>query len=420
MPSTRTFGTGIAEQSSTVGTALYQLDGPLEGYRAFSDEYILNDAPYYAVRNASETKYEYNKGTTVYTPGGPSTLTRAVWLSSSANAAIAWDASDLPLTIYVPTSGEVMEGMVTGFLATARNSLIRFGTWWKKNDQGSGIHSLKLWDGGVDIHLGIADTNTHIFVPGLQRGQIFGLNTSNSVGDTAHDILIGTGDTRDSTNASDIHLASALIKQIDATWAAGTNAGGMASGVSLAAGTTYHLFLAVINGVVDAFWDTSATAAHKPAGTTTFRRIWSNVTIASAATIRQYTQFGDKCIWTISQMTTSGNGDFPVLPMATATFGLWTCGAGTVPQGIIVKLQVQGYLVGSSGGWAVGLYDAQMSATGASNIGYQWTLQGSNQTGGYTEIWTNVSGQIGAFYVGPIAQIWFQIPGYYDRRGQDD
>jgi hypothetical protein len=162
MPILKQFGNNVCEQSSTIGTGTYELDGALLGYQDFDSEFALNDTPYYAVKNAGETKYEYNKGpTAVFTPGSPDTLARSVWLSSNSNAAVAWDADDLPLIIYIPTSGEVLEAMVSNWLAASRNALINFGLWSKLDGISSGIHQLNWFDGTSDIVMGQVNATTH-------------------------------------------------------------------------------------------------------------------------------------------------------------------------------------------------------------------------------------------------------------------
>lgn len=416
MASTRTFGDNIAEQSTTVGNGTYQLEGPLTGYRAFSDAYVLNDAPYYAVRNAQETKFEYNKGTTVYTPGGPATLSRAVWLSSNANAAVVWDADDLPLTIYCPTSGEVFEGLVTGFLATARNALIRMGSWLKKDDQGAGLHSWKFYDGASDIHLGVIDTVNHKFVYPLRRGDIKGLSSSVVLAN----VTILAGYCRDSTDTTDIFLNSSLVKDISATWATGSTHGGRASGVSLTSLTTYHLFIAIINGVTDAFWDTSATAANKPTGTTAFRRIWSNVTSSSAAIIKAYVQRGDVGYFTggWTAASTSGNGDFPVMPVGPGSWTTWTPAVGAAPRGVIFKYKIRGYVFSSSSSCGIQFEHADMP--GGSSPAYTGLFVGVDQDGIEQEVYCDVNGAVQFIYTGSVSVFWFQVAAWTDRRGQDD
>lgn len=85
--------------------------------------------------------------------------------------------------------------------------------------------------------------------------------------------------------------ASALTKQLDATWAAGTAAGGLASGLTIAIDTTYHCFaLSNATGTVTDFgFDTSLTAANLladaaviSAGLTKYTKIASLLTDGSA------------------------------------------------------------------------------------------------------------------------------------------
>src|SRR5438034_605964 len=69
-------------------------------------------------------------------------------------------------------------------------------------------------------------------------------------------------------NKVGIPLTTALVKQLDAVWAVGTNAGMRASGAAIA-NTTYHIFaiLRPDTGVVDVAADTSATGANIAANT---------------------------------------------------------------------------------------------------------------------------------------------------------
>lgn len=128
------------------------------------------------------------------------------------------------------------------------------------------------------------------------KGDIFGLNTGNDAGDLVNDIGIATGFARDATDDFTIVLSGALIKQLDAAWAVGTNAGMRASGAAIA-DTTYHIFLIrrPDTGVVDIAADTSATGANIAANTnaayTQKRRIASIIRVGGA--IKKYLQFGD-------------------------------------------------------------------------------------------------------------------------------
>jgi len=76
----------------------------------------------------------------------------------------------------------------------------------------------------------------------LPRSYLVGLGTANNGSDADHDIDISVGEARDDADSEDIVLASALIKQIDATFVVGTNQGGLDTG-AVAADTTYHMYI---------------------------------------------------------------------------------------------------------------------------------------------------------------------------------
>lgn len=125
----------------------------------------------------------------------------------------------------------------------------------------------------------------------LGAGHLFGLGLSNDSGDTTNDIGIAVGRCRDSTNAFDIVLSSALIKQLDSSFTAGTNQGGRSSS-SLADGT-WHIF-AIMKADFTAdvmFHDGLDPSAVLPSGYVYYRRIGSIVRASS--TILQFTQSGD-------------------------------------------------------------------------------------------------------------------------------
>jgi hypothetical protein len=128
------------------------------------------------------------------------------------------------------------------------------------------------------------------------RGYIDGLILSNGT-DSDHDINIAAGECRDSTNTYNLVNAATLVKQIDASWAAGSAVGGLFSG-SVANTTWYHVFLIRkdSDGSIDAGFDTSVTAANRPAGYSTYRRIGSVLTNGSANIIA-FHQMGDHFLW---------------------------------------------------------------------------------------------------------------------------
>lgn len=116
----------------------------------------------------------------------------------------------------------------------------------------------------------------------LPLGHISGLILANNATDPAKDIEFSAGECRDSANSWNLTLASTMVKQLDASWVAGSNAGGLFSG-SVAADTWYHCFVIRkdSDGSVDCGFDTSVTAANIPAGYTAYRRIGSVKTDAT-------------------------------------------------------------------------------------------------------------------------------------------
>lgn len=155
------FGNNVAESSETLGDLDYELQGNLEGYFRFRDQYANGDTPYFAVVSSTETKKEYNKGLTTLTYGTPDTLLRATWLSTNSNNPVVWDQDDLPLMVYVPTAGELFEVVVTGWLETARNAMLSFGFWFKKNAIATDRHLLMIYDGNTDVPVGAVNAVTH-------------------------------------------------------------------------------------------------------------------------------------------------------------------------------------------------------------------------------------------------------------------
>lgn len=140
--------------------------------------------------------------------------------------------------------------------------------------------------------LAVGHNSATVTIPvGPAPGALYGLTIADDVSDTTHTIDFAAGQATDSTNAFYITLGSALNKQINNAWAAGSNAGGLFSG-SLTNGT-YHCF-AIYNpstGIVDAGFSTSVTASDRPAGYTYYRRVGS--AIVSGGSIVQFVQHGN-------------------------------------------------------------------------------------------------------------------------------
>lgn len=97
----------------------------------------------------------------------------------------------------------------------------------------------------------------------LSLAQTYGLSIAHDA-DTDHDINMSPGSIMNSGRTLYGVMSSAVCKQIDATWAAGDDAGGLASGVTLANNTWYHcLPLMKADGTCDDWgFDTSISGTN--------------------------------------------------------------------------------------------------------------------------------------------------------------
>jgi hypothetical protein len=126
----------------------------------------------------------------------------------------------------------------------------------------------------------------HVFLAGARLK--FGMDISNNTGDATNDIDISAGGCSDSTGVY-FMTGGAMTKRLDAAWAAGTNQGGIFSGAK-GASTWYavHAIRKDSDASVDYGFDTSATAANKPAGYTYYRRIGYILTDGASAILAFY------------------------------------------------------------------------------------------------------------------------------------
>src|SRR4030095_1978830 len=134
----------------------------------------------------------------------------------------------------------------------------------------------------IDQGIGVAEPNNADMLMGVSCQAwlglaaptlLSGIGLANSVGDPVNDIDFSTGVCRDSTNVVTLVADTAMTKQLDAAWVAGTGQGGRMSAAALS-NTTYYCFaiLSDTDGSVDFGFDISATAPTLPTGYTYFRR----------------------------------------------------------------------------------------------------------------------------------------------------
>ena len=165
--------------------------------------------------------------------------------------------------------------------------------------------TLLRWDQSLDkwrlLNAALSDVGN----PVPARGYVDGFITRRDPVDTDHDIEIGIGIARDSTNTKVLERTSVITKKIDVAWAAGDNAGGYPTGAAaIGANDWIHVFLIrkTSDGSIDAGFDKSFTAANLLAdatGYSEFLLIWS-VRLDGASNIIDYRQYEDECWWTDS------------------------------------------------------------------------------------------------------------------------
>jgi hypothetical protein len=199
-------------------------------------------------------------------------------------------------------------------------------------------------------------------------GNLVGLTTSNTPGHTTTQISVGVGACRDSTNAINMALGSAIAKDLTVTWAVGTGNGGRSSSwSSLSAGQTGYVYLIYnpTSHVTDAFLDQSPTAPTLPSGYTYFRRIGSFILEAASTNIKQWVQIGDwfEYVTRSADYAVTSNGG-----------GVSYYRAISVPVGIKVKGKFYFQSTGTANTTAFlsGVYDPDLGVPAAFGGPTQW------------------------------------------------
>jgi len=356
----------------------------------------------------------------------------------SAGAATAMTISSAGIVTFVDDilikdGGTIGSASDVDSIAIASNGVVTFSQAPVFPDGSIPLADLDI-DGATDIGAAIVDADLFIIDDGagganrkvaasriatyidagLPRGYLSGMGLANAT-DTAHDITVGIGEVRDNANAADIILASAFTKRIDATWASGSGNGGLASGVSIATNTWYHVHAIIVSGSTDIGFDTSITAANLVANNSAsaFRRIGAVLTDGSS-NILNFIQDGDEFIFKaqIVNINASAIGTSRVTQAVSAPLGVQTRAIlGLVGQVANNNNSVRVTLTHPD------VTDATPTSQNANNAGENSSNSNGTFASGTHIVLTNTSSQI-AIRQDFNSTTSMNTNGYYDRRGQ--
>lgn len=247
------------------------------------------------------------------------------------------------------------------------------------------------------------------------QGALWGMTLSNNGADATNDIDVAAGSCA-STHATPSSVVllnpGAMTKRLDASWAAGTNQGGLSSSLTIA-NTTYHVFAIRVGGVDDIGFDTSPVAANLIAdhSATHYRRIGS-ITRESAAIVA-FSQNGDEFIRRTSVLDVSA-------AIAAITANTRTL---SVPTGIAVDaLFILAASFGSTNNQVYVSSLSQSDQVPGTSVAPLFTAPvyniGSAVWPATMRVRTNTSGQIRTRWVNANGTEYISTFGWVDTRGR--
>lgn len=270
------------------------------------------------------------------------------------------------------------------------------------------------WATSINANFSTIDSN---LTNSLPRAYLAGCQLSNNAGTPTTKIDISAGQAQDAGNAGALTLAATLTKDLSAVWAVGSGNGGLGNTVTRATNTWYHMFLIkrTDTNVVDAYFDTSVSAANIPSPYTLFRRLGSVRTDGTGSgNILAFTQDGDYFQW--SAAVTDVN-DAPPASTNAITKTL------TVPIGVNVVAALYCDLTNAGPQTCYALYSDLSTTDTAPAAGRAQLLAKSNGTtsGGTSLVLcrTNTSAQIRT-RVSNVTGFTHTVGtyGWYDSRGR--
>lgn len=245
------------------------------------------------------------------------------------------------------------------------------------------------------------------------RSYLAGFGLANGT-DANNDINIAAGECRNADNDGDI-TGTIFVKQIDANWSAGTNAGGFPSNLTIANDTWYHVHAILVGGSFDVGFDTSIAAANliSQHSATKYRRLGAVKTAAGATTLVAFTQYDDYFYWNV-----------PILDLASTSVSNTAADVTlTTPLNVQVQAFIRTTFDGASDNGIIILSDKAIpdaapsaSASPLANFVFSSTIPSSP---GEMGIWTDTSSVIRIRADATNSDIDLVTFGWLDRRGRD-
>jgi len=324
-------------------------------------------------------------------PAGFLTFRTALGLSSGQSAQV---------TYAIETTGarEAGIGTVTanldGTTTLSRDTVL-------KSTNGGGKINLA---GTSSVYLDVADAP---FVP---DGHIFGLSLANNATSPLSAVDIAVGSCRASDGSRSMDLRSGLTKSLNASWAAGSGAGGLDTGTK-AGLSTYHVYLiGKDDGTLDGLFSLSASAPTMPTGYTHRRRLGAVLT-NSGGDILAFAQFGDEFLLGAPPLDLSG----------AATSVSRTLVALSVPNGIAVDALLRVTVKDTTAAAAVlltSVWEADSAASAGSGAATLATSAANVVAAWEGRIRTSTARQIGVRATATTPLVEIRTRGWVDTRGK--
>ena len=232
---------------------------------------------------------------------------------------------------------------------------------------------------------------------GIMGYEINGLVVTISTVDSDHDLDISAGLCAFSSATGIYKLTSGITKRMDASFAKGTNAGGLGNGLSIPTSGQLFIFAITENstGDTDVYGDTSVSGANPPTGWTVRRFLSMFKTDSSAnlipVTVNQWSSqlMEHQIITPVRDVntTTQASGTPTLRSLATS-----------VPVGLRLNVKYRFAIGHGSAGTSVSIQDPLMTGDTPSGTGAPLATGRTSATGGVTEaestVWTDTSAQV--------------------------